>query len=151
MTGVPLKYYAAAVFVGVIFAFGLASMMHQPLPVQVQQNQYQPAAPPAPAIPTIAPAVTVTGNPFAPAPAPVIVTTAPLPTITPVPINPTPTATLRCSVDQNSPATSLECTQIEVMGTVQSMMGFMMWVFPFTIIFSIFASMLARRGGGDYG
>jgi len=139
MTGVPLKYYAAAVLVGLIFAFGLASMMHQPLPVQVQLSQYQPAEPPAPAVPTIAPAITATGNPFAPAPAPVIVTTAPLPTITPLPETPTPVTTLRCDVDQNSPGTALACTQQEVINTFQTAMQFMLLIFPASIFLTIFA------------
>lgn len=133
MTGVPMKYYAAAVLVGILFAIGAASVMYRPQPVQVPLAQYQPAAP------TIAPAITATGNPFAPAPAPVIVTTAPLPTITPLPETPAPVTTLRCDVDQNSPGTALACTQQEVINTFQTAMQFMLLIFPASIFLTIFA------------
>lgn len=91
-----LIYFGAALIVGAIFAFGIASITYQPVPLQVAENPYPAVTPPPLAIQTLAPqyipgstaeteVANPNGDPYAPAQAPVIVTTAPLPTITPTP------------------------------------------------------------------
>jgi hypothetical protein len=74
-------YFVIAILVGVIFSFGYVGTFQQKEPLQVQLEQYQPYQAPAPAVPTIAPAVQPTGE-FAPAPAPQVIPTQVLPTIT---------------------------------------------------------------------
>ena len=128
---IPLEYFAyffIALFVGVVFAFGIASVTHQPLAVQVQVNQYQPIAPPAPAMPTIAP-VKPNTEPFAPAPAPVVVTTAPLPTITPE-----PTKVGMCDVGTTDSATMPNCLVQEALGPMVSLL---VGLVPIMIILAI--------------
>lgn len=107
-------YFAIAILVGLIFSFGLASMLHQPLPVQVQLSQYQPAQPPTPAIPTIVQTPPSKGN-FDPASAPVVVTTAPLPTITP---HPQTTHSGTCNINDPDQATAMSCMVQEVLNLI---------------------------------
>lgn len=117
-------YFGAALLVGLIFSFGVVGIFHQPVPLQVQLEQYKPAQPPAPAIPTIAPSAP-SPDKFAPAPAPVVVTTAPLPTITPSPTQ----SVGKCDVSAGSDATSFACIMeetIEPIRTALTLMGIML-------------------------
>jgi len=85
---VYFAYFALALFFGIILAFGAASMLHQPLPLQVPlSTQTLPSGDKT--------AVDI----YAPAPAPVVVTTMPLPTITPNPTTQSPEGTNVCAVN----------------------------------------------------
>jgi hypothetical protein len=94
LTKTNILYFAVALLVGCILAFGYAGLSYHPSPLQVQLDPYAPLPPAAPAEPTLAPQP-VPGSaadhppnpndPYAPAQAPVVVTTQPLPSITPVP------------------------------------------------------------------
>jgi len=151
-----ILYVVAAVIVGLVFSIGIVGSTHNQAPLQVQLQQYQPAAPPAPAIPTQAPQLVVdntvkTGD-FDPAPAPVVVTTAPLPTITPV-----ADATKKvgkCDVKAGDSATSLACVNEEVLGNIQSavnLIGILMLIMGvMVIIYSLsgLVSLDGRGGGG---
>jgi hypothetical protein len=88
---IPLTYifyFLLALLVGIIFSFGYVGIFQQHEPLQVELEQYQPITPPAPAVPTIAPAVQATSA-FAPASAPRVIPTQVLPSITPTPVSST--------------------------------------------------------------
>lgn len=123
-------YFAAAVLIGLIFSFGIIGVTHQPLPVQVQIDPYQPYQAPSPAIPTISPSVKTTDQ-FAPASAPVVVTTAPLPTITP---DQTKTYPVDCSnIGAKDVATSSVCITQTYVGAA-SMMGLLFCIIFISLI-----------------
>lgn len=90
-------YLILAIVFGILLSVGVNWMTYEPQPLQVPLTQYQPAQAPAPAIPTVVPALTKQKDPFAPAPAPVIVTTEPLPTITPTEVPEVPNNLPKCS------------------------------------------------------
>jgi len=135
---IPLSYIAGAVIFGLVCAFGIAAMTHQPLPVQVQINQYAPIKPPAPAIPTVAP-VSTPGKPFDPAPSPVIVTTQPLPTITP---EPTPVG--KCDVKSDDIATMQTCLIQETMGPMVNIAFGMLPVIMFLAAFPFIVGLMSQ-------
>lgn len=81
-------YFALALLLGVILAFGVASVLHQPLPLQVPLSTQ-----------TLPDGTHTDKDIYAPAPAPIIVTTAPLPTITPVQTTVSPPGTNMCGIN----------------------------------------------------
>lgn len=88
-------YFALALFFGVILAFGVASMLHQPLPLQVPLTTQ-----------TLPNGDKTTTDVYAPAPVQVIVTTAPLPTITMNPTTASPVGMNPCAVSGSWNSTS---------------------------------------------
>ena len=137
-------YFLAVVVIAAVLASAWVGMTNEPVPLQVQKNEYAPTKPPVPAMPTYDPQY-VPGSyadtnrnstkfgKFTPAPAPVVVTTAPLPTITTIPTErPTASTTMCCNNARNLTFNSIESATRDVfnlLSTCVVMLGIMIILF----------------------